>query len=60
MSEIGYGFEIKSIDEAGYIAGVAAGYGNVDHGNDVIMPGALTKARATTSPTRSTRSTTRS
>lgn len=46
MSELGFGFEIKSIDEAGYIAGIAAGYGNVDHGGDVIMPGALTKAIA--------------
>lgn len=46
MSEIGFGFEIKAIDEAGYIAGVAAGYGNVDHGGDLIMPGALTKAIA--------------
>ncbi len=46
MSELGFGFEIKAIDEAGYIAGVAAGYGNVDHGGDVIMPGALTKAIA--------------
>ena len=44
MSEIGFGFEVKAIDEAGYIAGIAAGYGNVDHGGDVIMPGALTKA----------------
>lgn len=42
MSELGFGFEIKAIDEAGYIAGVAAGYGNVDHGGDMIMPGALT------------------
>ncbi len=46
MSELGFGFEIKSIDEAGYIAGIAAGYGNIDHGGDVIMPGALTKAIA--------------
>lgn len=46
MSELGYGFEIKAIDEAGYISGVAAGYGNIDHGGDVIMPGALTKAIA--------------
>jgi len=46
MSEIGFGFEIKAIDEAGYIAGIAAGYGNVDHGGDLIMPGALTKAIA--------------
>ncbi len=46
MSELGYGFEVKAIDEAGYIAGVAASYGNVDHGGDLIMPGALTKAIA--------------
>lgn len=46
MSELGFGFEIKAIDEAGYIAGIAAGYGNVDFGGDVIMPGALTKAVA--------------
>jgi HK97 family phage prohead protease len=46
MSELGFGFEIKTIDEAGYIAGIAAGYGNVDHGGDIIMPGALTKAIA--------------
>lgn len=46
MSEIGFGFEIKAIDESGYIAGIAAGYGNIDHGGDVIMPGALTKAIA--------------
>lgn len=46
MSALGYGFEIKAIDEAGYIAGVAAGYGNVDYGGDMIMPGALTKAIA--------------
>lgn len=46
MSELGFGFEIKAIDEAGYIAGIAAGYGNIDHGGDVIMPGALTKAIA--------------
>lgn len=44
MSELGFGFEVKTIDESGYIAGIAAGYGNVDHGGDVIMPGALTKA----------------
>lgn len=46
MSEIGFGFEVKAIDEAGYIAGIAAGYGNIDHGGDMIMPGALTKAIA--------------
>lgn len=44
MSELGFGFEIKAIDEAGYIAGVAAGIGNIDHGGDMIMPGVMTKA----------------
>lgn len=44
MSELGFGFEIKAIDEAGYIAGVAAGIGNVDYGNDMILPGVMTKA----------------
>jgi HK97 family phage prohead protease len=46
MSELGFGFEIKAIDEAGYIAGVAAGIGNVDFGGDMIMPGVMTKAVA--------------
>lgn len=46
MSELGFGFEIKAMDESGYIAGVAAGIGNVDHGNDMIMPGVMTKAVA--------------
>lgn len=46
MDAWGFGFEIKSIDEAGYIAGVAAGIGNVDAGGDMIMPGVMTKAIA--------------
>lgn len=37
-------FEIKAIDEAGYIAGIAASYGGIDRGGDRIMPGAMTKA----------------
>lgn len=37
-------FEVKNLDEAGYIEGVAAGYGNVDFGNDRIMPGAFSRS----------------
>jgi HK97 family phage prohead protease len=39
-----FGLEIKGIDETGYIEGLAAGYGNVDHGGDRILPGAFTKS----------------
>ena len=39
-------FEVKNLDEAGYIEGVAAGYGNVDFGNDRILPGAFSKSIA--------------
>lgn len=46
MNELDFGFEIKQIDEAGYIEGVAAGYGNVDHGNDRIIGGAASKSVA--------------
>jgi HK97 family phage prohead protease len=36
-------FDIKQLDESGFIAGLAAGIGNADHGGDVIMPGAFAK-----------------
>ena len=36
--------EVKNLDEAGYIEGVAAAYGNIDFGNDRILPGAATKS----------------
>lgn len=39
-------FEVKNLDEAGYIEGIAAGYGNVDFGNDRILPGAFSKSIA--------------
>ncbi len=41
-----FGLEIKGIDETGYIEGLAAGYGNVDHGNDKILSGAFAKSIA--------------
>ncbi len=37
-------FEVKNLDEAGYIEGLAAGYGNVDHGGDRILPSAAAKS----------------
>lgn len=37
-------FEVKNLDEAGYIEGVAAAYGNVDFGGDRIIPGAASKS----------------
>lgn len=32
-------FEIKATDEAGHIEGLLAGFGDVDHGGDVLLPG---------------------
>lgn len=41
-------FEVKNLDEAGYIQGIAAAYGNVDYGGDRLLPGAATKSLART------------
>lgn len=38
--------DVKNLDEAGYIEGMAAAYGNVDYGNDRILPGAARKSLA--------------
>jgi len=37
-------FEIKSLSDAGQIEGLLAGFGNVDHGGDKLMPGCLSKS----------------
>lgn len=34
--------DMKSIGDDGSISGLAVGYGNVDHGGDRVMPGAVT------------------
>lgn len=39
-------FEIKALDDAGHIEGLAAGFGDVDHGGDKILFGAFTKTLA--------------
>ena len=38
-----YKFSVKSLDESGTFEGLAAVYGNLDQGYDVILPGAFTK-----------------
>jgi len=42
----GFEFELKNLSDEGEFDGYAAVYGNVDHDNDVIEPGALTKTVA--------------
>lgn len=44
MQRSSFAWEIKGIDETGYIEGLAAGYGNVDFGGDRILEGAFTKS----------------
>ncbi|MCO5794023.1 MAG: HK97 family phage prohead protease [Blastomonas sp.] len=39
-------FEIKQLNDAGQIEGIAAGYGNVDHGGDKMLFGSLAKTLA--------------
>lgn len=46
MNTRAFPLEIKSLSEAGEITGLAAAFGNVDHGGDRIMPGAFTKSLA--------------
>lgn len=46
MEFAGTPFEIKQLDDAGHIAGLLAGFGDVDHGGDRLLPGCLTKSLA--------------
>lgn len=46
-------FEIKELNDSGLVEGMLAGFGNVDHGGDKLLPGCLTKslsARSTPLP----------
>ncbi|WP_342622643.1 HK97 family phage prohead protease [Pseudomonas alkylphenolica] len=40
-------FELKAVDDAGNFEGYAAVFNNVDHGDDLILPGAFTKVKTT-------------
>lgn len=43
-NELDFALETKALDEDGYIEGLAAGYGNVDFGGDVMLPGSISKS----------------
>lgn len=44
MDELDFALDVKSINDDGDIEGLAVGYGNIDHGGDIVMPGAITKS----------------
>ena len=46
MSELDFALDVKAITEAGEIEGLAVGYGNMDHGGDIVAPGAITASVA--------------
>ena len=41
MNELDFELDTKAIGDDGTIEGLAVGYGNVDHGGDQVMPGAI-------------------
>lgn len=46
MSELDFPLDVKAIGDDGTIEGLAVGYGNLDHGGDIVMPGAITASMA--------------
>jgi hypothetical protein len=44
MNHLDFILDTKAVTEDGQIEGLAAGYGNVDAGGDVVMPGALARS----------------
>ena len=46
MSELDFALEVKALDDDGHIEGLAVGYGNMDHGGDIVAPGAITASVA--------------
>ncbi|MGZ2410744.1 hypothetical protein ACUXST_000141 [Sphingomonas sp. F9_3S_D5_B_2] len=46
MEYAGSAFEIKQLDDAGRIEGLAAAFGNIDHGGDKMLFGSVTKTLA--------------
>jgi HK97 family phage prohead protease len=41
MNELDFALDTKSIDDDGNIEGLAVGYGNIDHGGDIVSRGAI-------------------
>ncbi len=46
MNELDFELDTKAIGDDGSIEGLAVGYGNVDHGGDQVMPGAIAASLA--------------
>tara|TARA_R110000868_G_scaffold100109_1_gene275254 strand:+ start:4728 stop:5360 length:633 start_codon:yes stop_codon:yes gene_type:complete len=46
MNELDFELNTKAIGDDGTIEGLAVGYGNVDHGGDQVMPGAISASLA--------------
>lgn len=44
MNELDFALDTKAIDDEGRIEGLAAGYGNLDFGGDIMLPGSLKKS----------------
>lgn len=44
MNELDFALDTKSLDDEGHIEGLAVGYGNVDAGGDIMLPGSITKS----------------
>lgn len=44
MEYAGGPFELKQLNDSGHIEGLLAGFGDVDHGGDKLLPGCLTKS----------------
>ena len=44
MNHLDFILDTKAVTEDGQIEGLAAGYGNIDAGGDVIVPGALARS----------------
>ncbi len=47
MNHLDFALDTKAVTEDGQIEGLAAGYGNVDAGGDIVMPGALARSLTT-------------
>lgn len=41
MNELDFALDTKAINDDGYIEGLAVGYGNLDRGGDIVLPGAI-------------------
>ena len=46
MNELDFALDVKGINDDGTIEGLAVGYGDIDHGGDVVAPGAITASLA--------------